>query len=191
MKKILILFVIMILSAIITSPGCITDTEQKVQTYNIIWVNTQPSDYEYIETQLSSQITPYKGIEYDNVTISANEKDEVMHLHISATSPACRYPDLYEFEYNNQELTRTGYLLEAIPEKTRQDAIGIAMENPDIASSLSGDVGDPTVRRILPETSEKFYKAKTCLSITWEKILTSALVDMDTLSVVKMWNGEG
>ncbi|MEA3294530.1 MAG: hypothetical protein U9P81_06115 [Euryarchaeota archaeon] len=51
MKKILILFVIMILSAIITSPGCITDTEQKVQTYNIIWVNTQPYDYEYIETQ--------------------------------------------------------------------------------------------------------------------------------------------
>ena len=181
----------MILSAIIISPGCITDTEQKVQTYNSIWVNTQPSDYEDIEAQLSRQITPYQGTEYDNVTISANEKDDVMHLHISATSPTCRYPDLYEFAYRDQKLTRTGYLLEAIPEKTRQNAIGIAMENPDIASSLSGDVGNPTVRRILPETSEKFYKAKTCLSVTWEKILTSALIDVDTLSVVKMWNGEG
>jgi len=190
MKKILVLFIITVLTATIISPGCITDTEQKVQTYNIIWLNTQPSDYEDIEAQLSRQITSYQGTEYDNVTISANEKDDVMHLHISATSPTCKYPDLYEFAYNNQELTRTGYLLEAIPEKTRQDAIRIAMENPDMVSSLSGEVGNPTVRRILPETSEKFYEAKTCLSVTWEKILTSALIDIDTLSVVKIWNGE-
>ena len=180
----------MVLGAIVVSPGCITDTKQKVQTYNIIWVDKQPSDYKDIESQLSRQITPYQGTEYDNVTISANEKDDVIHLRISATSPTCRYPDRYEFAYDNQKLTRTGYLLEAIPEKTRQDAIGIAMENSGIVSSLSGDVGNPTVRRILPETSEKFYEAKTCLSVTWDKILTSALIDMDTLSVVKIWNGE-
>jgi hypothetical protein len=108
-----------------------------------------------------------------------------MHLRVSATSSACRYPDLYDFTYQSRELVRTGYLLEAIPESVRQDAIAIAMQNHEIAGALSGDAGVPTVKRILPETSEKFYAPKTLLSVTW---IDRAV--MDARRVVKTWSGE-
>ena len=64
------------------------------------------------------------------------------------------------------------------------------MQDPGIAGALPGDTGTPTVRRILLETTEKFYAAKTCLSVTWADASTSALVDMDTRRVVKTWSGE-
>jgi len=77
-----------------------------------------------------------------------------------------------------------------IPESVRQDAIGIAMQNQEIAGALSGDAGVPTVRRILPETSSEFYVPKTLLSVTWIDTMVSALVDMDARRVVKTWSGE-
>jgi hypothetical protein len=118
------------------------------------------------------------------------EKNGVTHVYMTAASSECAYPNRYEFIYNGH-LTRTGYLLEAIPESTRQDAIGIAMQDPGIAGVLSGDVGTPTLRRILPETTEKFYAAKTCLSVTWADASRSALLDMDSRSVVETWGGCG
>ena len=60
-----------------------------------------------------------------------------------------------------------------------------------LALLLISAAGIPTVKRILPETSEKFYAAKTCLSVTWTDASVSALVDMGSRSVVKTWGGEG
>ena len=192
MKKIPVLIIIAISTALVIGSGCVTDTEtgNKARPYTIVWAGTPPVDHEMIETELSHQIAPYPGAEYDNVTVSISEKDGAMHFRVSATSSACRYSDLYDFAYRNRELVRTGYLLEAIPETTRQDAIGIAMQNQEIAGALSG-AGVPTVKRILPETSAKFYASKTCLSVTWADASVSALVDMDTGSVVETWGGEG
>jgi hypothetical protein len=190
MKNATTLAVIAISTALIIGAGCIADTEKKVQSYRIIWVDTPPADRSAIETELSRQIVPHEDVVYDNVTVSAMEKNGATHVHVTAASSECAYPDRYEFIYNGH-LTRTGYLLEAIPESTRQDAIGIAMQDPGIAGVLSGDAGTPTVRRILPETTEKFYAAKTCLSVTWADASASALVDMDSRSVVETWGAGG
>ncbi|MEA1945089.1 MAG: hypothetical protein U9N07_07150 [Euryarchaeota archaeon] len=189
MKNATILAVIAISTALIIGAGCIADTEKKIQSYRIIWAGTPPAGHEMIETELSHQIAPHPGMVYDNVTVSVVEKEGAMRLRVSATSSACGYLDRYEFIYDDH-LARTGYLLKAIPESTRQDAIGIAMQDPGIAGALSGNTGTPTVRRILPETTEKFYAAKTCLSVTWADASMSALVDMDTHRVVQTWSGE-
>lgn len=190
MKKTPALVLIAISTVLIISAGCITDTDTgtKTQSYEIVWVGTPPAGDEMIEAELSRRIIPYPGTVYDNVTVSIMEKDGVMRFRVSATSSACRYPDLYDFTYNNR-LIRTGYLLEAIPEPVRQDAIGIAMQNQEIADAISG-AGIPTVKRILPETSEKFYAPKTLLSVTWIDAPVSALVDMDSRSVVETWKGD-
>ncbi len=190
-----IILILAISIALTIGAGCITDTGQNSQSYNVTWAGTQPDDHKTIETQVSRQIAPYQGVVYDNVTISKSEKDSVTYLRVSATSPGCPYPDLYDFAYPGQKLTRTGYLLEAIPDATRQDAIGIAMQNPEIAGVLPDDAGAgaPTVRRILPETAAEFYAEKTCISVTWVDASVSALVDMETGSVVETWGigGEG
>ncbi|NOQ33958.1 MAG: hypothetical protein GQ567_07200 [Methanosarcinales archaeon] len=193
MAKIPTLAVIAISAALILGAGCITDTDDNARSYNIVWAGTQPADQKAIEAELSHQIAAYPGALYGNVTVSASENDGGMRLHISATSPTCRYPDLYDFVYLNHELIMTGYLLEAIPEATRQDAIGIAMRNPEIAGAVSGGAGAdvPTVRRILPETAEEFYAPKTCISVTWTDASVSALVDMGTGSVVETWGVGG
>jgi len=189
MKNAAILAVIVISTALIIGAGCITDTEKNIQSYRIIWAGTPPAGHEMIETELSHQIAPYDGVVYDNVAVSVSENG-VMHLRVSAKSSACGYPDLYDFTYQNRELVRTGYLLEAIPESVRQDAIGIAMQDPGIAGALSDGAGVPTVKRILPETSSEFYAPKTLLSVTWIDRAVSALVDMDTRRVVETWSGE-
>lgn len=181
---------IIVSAAMVVCGGCINETGEKTQSYEIVWAGTPPEGHSAIEAKLSRQIAPYEGVVYDNVTVSAMKKDGVTHLHATATSPACIYPDRYEFIYNDH-LVRTGYLLEAIPESIRQDAIGIAMQDPEIAGVLSGDAGTPTVRRILPETAEKFYTAKTCLSVTWADASASALIDMDSRSVVGTWGAGG
>ena len=78
----------------------------------------------------------------------------------------------------------TGYLLEAIPQEYRNEAIGLALGNQEIASSVIGS-GTPIVKRVLPSTAEKFYAPKTLLSVTWEG--TSALIDPDERKVANIW----
>jgi len=89
--------------------------------------------------------------------------------------------------YEDGNLIQTGYLLEAIPMQVRDDAISTALSSSEIAS-LSIKPGIPTVRRILPETSEKYYAPKTLLSVTWDGI--SGLIDLDEHKVVKVWNAQ-
>nr|QNO50678.1 hypothetical protein FFGHKCHG_00032 [Methanosarcinales archaeon ANME-2c ERB4] len=186
-----IILVLTIGIALTIGAGCV-GPGQDSQSYNVTWTDTQPDDHTAIETQVSRQIAPYPGVAYSNVTISKSKKDGDTHLRVSATLPGCQYPDLYDFVYQDQKLTRTGYLLEAIPDAARQDAIGIAMQNPDIAGALPDDAGAgiPTVRRILPETAAEFYAEKTCVSVTWADASVSALVDTDTGSVVETWGAD-
>ncbi|MCK4730878.1 MAG: hypothetical protein KAT65_00340 [Methanophagales archaeon] len=51
----------------------------------------------------------------------------------------------------------------------------------------------PTVRRVLPETAEKFYVPKTMLSVTWTRFgdnpaVVSVLVDPDEGKAVNVWS---
>ncbi|MEA1894101.1 MAG: hypothetical protein U9N36_02660 [Euryarchaeota archaeon] len=186
-----IVLVLTISIALTIGAGCV-GPGQSSQSYNITWTGAQPDDHKTIETQVSRQITPYPGVAYSNVTISKSKKDDDVHLRVSATLPGCQYPDLYDFAYPDQKLTRTGYILEAIPDATRQDAIGIAMQNPAIAGMLPDGTGAgvPTVRRILPETAAEFYAEKTCVSVTWADASISALVDMGAGCVVETWGAD-
>ncbi|MEA3323553.1 MAG: hypothetical protein U9Q37_00190 [Euryarchaeota archaeon] len=186
-----IILVLTISIALTIGAGCV-GPGQNDQSYNVTWTGMQPDDHTTIETQVSRQIAPYPGVAYSNVTISKSKKDGDTHLRVSATLPGCQYPDLYDFAYPDQKLTMTGYLLEAIPDATRQDAVGIAMQNPAIAGALpdGAGAGVPTVRRILPETAAEFYAEKTCVSVTWADASVSALVDMGAGCVVETWGAD-
>lgn len=151
------------------------------------WVNEvqwsyKPDNAEKIENLLWAQISPYRT-EYMLVNISSPD-GKGLRLRLIATSKDSNNPDIYDFTYEEDKLLLTGYLLEAIPQAYRNDAIGIALEDREVAASAAGS-GSPTVRRVLPVTSRKFYAPKTLLSVTWEGI--SALVDPDDKKVVKVW----
>lgn len=161
---------------------------------SVVWIGTPPAKSEDIGKKIVQQVIPYAETEYDNITISASQENDKIRLHVSSVSANTMHPDLYDFTYNydNNELIRVSYLLEAIPESVRSEAIGIAMHNEQIRDVLSagmGGSGTPSVKRILPETAEKFYEPKTLLSVTWKDSSLSALVDVDTGQVVEVWSG--
>lgn len=187
MRLFLLFFVIVI---IIGSTGCITDTEKPSAPHEIVWGGAQLPDSDLIEEKLLHQISPYSGTMYDNITVSASSEDAIIRLHVLASSRACPYPDQYDFTYSDCELVLNGYILEAIPEPDRSDAVRIAMQNEELADMLGMDAGGPTVKRILPETAAKFYAPETLLSVTWQSKQVSALVDINTRKVVKTWRGE-
>ncbi len=143
----------------------------------------KPADNAKIEELLWTEITPYRT-EYETVNISSDTTSEGLRLKVVATSKETDKLDIYDFLYDGNELLMTGYLLEAIPSQYKNDAIAIALENQEVAASVTNN-GAPTVRRILPKTSEKFYAPKTLLSVTWEGV--SALVDPDEQKVVQVW----
>ncbi len=142
----------------------------------------KPADAATIEELLWIEITPYRT-EYETVNISASTTNEGLRLKVMATANDADKPDIYDFVYDGKELLLTGYLLEAIPFQYRDDAIGIALGNQEVAASAA--TGAPTVRRILPKTSQKFYAPKTLLSVTWGGV--SALIDPDEQKVVQVW----
>lgn len=183
----------LILMFLIAGVVCINDSEKSSSGYEVIWVGTPPAESAMIETKLKQQISPYPGMEYDNVTLSASRENDKLRIHTIAESSASRYPDLYDFTYRDGDLIQVGYLLEAIPESVRSEAIGVAMQNEGIANALSTNTNAyavSSVKRILPETSEKFYSGKTLISVTWLDYSVSALIDMDTGEVVQVWNGQ-
>jgi hypothetical protein len=140
-------------------------------------------DSSKIERLLWTEITTYRT-EYEMVNISASQEGKDLHLKVIATAEDTDRPDIYDFVYDGKELLLTGYLLEAIPSYHRNEAIVIALGNQEVAAS-SASAGTPTVRRILPETSEKFYAPKILLSVTWGEV--SALIDPDEGKVVQIW----
>ena len=154
--------------------------------HEIKWLD-KPDDAVKIEELLWVDISPYRA-EYDIVNISSSSKGGARILRIIATIKETDKPDIYDFTYENGELVKTGYLLEAIPPVYRDEAIGVALGSQEVATSAAG-AGMPAVRRILPKTSEKFYVPKTTLSVTWKGI--SALVDPDEQKVVQVWRESG
>ncbi len=185
--------VALIVMFLIAGVVCINDPEKSSSSYEVTWVSTPPAESAMIETKIKQQISPYPGMEYDNVTLSASRENEKLRIHAIAKPSGSRYPDLYDFTYRDGDLIQIGYLLEAIPESVRSEAIGVAMQSEGVANALSTDMnsyGVSSVKRILSETSEKFYSGKTLISVTWLDHSVSALVDMDTREVVQVWNGQ-
>ncbi|VVB86257.1 Uncharacterised protein [uncultured archaeon] len=150
--------------------------------HKVDWQN-KPGDAARIEELLWTGISPYRT-EYETVNISAGSGSSGLRLRVIATAKDSEYPDIYDFVYEGDKLLLTGYLLEAIPQEYRNEAIGLALGNQEIASSVIGS-GTPSVKRVLPSTAEKFYAPKTLLSVTWEG--TSALIDPDERKVANIW----
>ncbi len=146
----------------------------------------EPTDAAAIEELLWTEIAPYRT-DYETVNISATTTSQGLRLKVVATSKETDKQDIYDFTCDDKELLMTGYLLEAIPSQYRNDAIAIALGNQEVAASVT-NVGVPTVRRILPKTSEKYYAPKTLLSVTWNGV--SVLVDPDERRVVQVWKAD-
>lgn len=173
-------FLLMILSVIIA--GCINASSTKPDwAHDVNWMGEKPDST--VEEELWTQITPY-NIEYDLVNISAKSESDGLHLRVIGISNAAINPDVYDLIYSGGTLTRTGYLLEALQQQDIDAAIAAAMKTREVMEKRASGV--PTVRRILPDTSKKYYAAKTLLSVTWTGI--SVLVDPDGWKVVKVWN---
>lgn len=151
--------------------------------HNVQWQGDRPDNAGKIEELLFLEIAPYKT-EYELVNISTKGDKNKMDIKVTATTLDSEIPDIYDFVFENNDLLMTGYLLEAIPATYRNDAIGIALTDRDLATSVS-NLGLPSVKRILPKTSEKFYLPKTLLSVSWKGI--SALIDPDERKVVQVW----
>ncbi len=152
--------------------------------HEIKWLD-KPDDAIKIEELLWVEISPYRA-EYELVNISSSTRGKSLVLRVIATIKETDNPDIYDFVYENGELLQTGYLLEAISPVYRDEAIGIALGSQEVAAAAAGN---PTVRRVLPTTSEKFYAPKTMLSVTWKGI--SALVDPDERKVAQVWKESG
>ena len=182
-KKLLITIILLILGLSIGLALDQGNSDTKPQwIHNVQWLDDRPDNAARIEEMLFLEIVPYKT-EYEMVNISI-KRDTNIHIKVTATTLDSEIPDLYDFVYENNELLMTGYLLEAVPAMYRNEAIGIALNDGDVATSVR-NVGVPSVKRILPETSEKFYAPKTLLSVSWKGI--SALIDPDERKVVQVW----
>jgi len=173
-------FLLMILA--VMTAGCLNASSTHPDwAHEVNWLEGKPDSI--VEKELLTQISPYH-IEYDFVNITTKIESDGVHLRVIGISNAAINPDVYDFIYSDGPLTRTGYLLEAIQPQDRDAAIAVAMQNKEIRDK--GVSAAPTVRRILPDTSKKYYEAKTLLSVTWTGI--SVLVDPDGWKVVKVWN---
>lgn len=151
--------------------GCLNASSTKPDwAHEVNWLGEKPEAI--VEKELWTQITPYR-IEYDIVNISAKSESDGLHIRVIGISNAAINPDVYDFTYSDGTLTRTSYLLEALQPHDRDAAIAAAMQKREVMEK--GVLGVPTVRRILPDTSKKYYAAKTLLSVTWTGI--SVLVD--------------
>ena len=172
---------LLIILAVMTA-GCLDASSTKPDwAHEVNWLGEKPDSI--VEKELWTQITPYR-IEYDIVNITAKSEIDGLHIRVIGISNAAINPDVYDFTYSDGTLTRTSYLLEALQVHDRDAAIAAAMQKKEVMEK--GAYGVPTVRRILPDTSKKYYAAKTLLSVTWTGI--SVLVDPDEWKVVQVWN---
>ncbi len=177
---------LLIITAALTA-GCLdTSGTKPAWAHDVTWQGDSPDSAAVVEKELWTQISPY-NTEYNIVNITARNGSNGLSLHVVGMSNGAEYPDVYDFIYSEGTLTRTGYMLEAILPQDRDAAIAIAMQDREIASAGIG--GIPTVRRILPDTSKKYYAPVTLLSVTWPGV--SALVDPQELKIVKTWKGGG
>lgn len=173
---------LLIILAVMTA-GCLNASSTKPDwVHEVNWLGEKPDSI--IEKELWTQISPYYN-EYDLLNITAKSESDGLHLRVIGISNAAINPDIYDFIYSDGTLTRTSYLLEALQPQDRNAAIAAAMQKKEVMEKSV--TGVPTVRRIMPDTSKKYYAEKTLLSVTWPGI--SVLVDPDEWKVVKVWNG--
>lgn len=157
--------------------------EKPSWVHEVHWQD-KPDGSAKIEELLWNEVSPYRS-EYETVNISASAEGKKLRLKVIAAIKESDRPDIYDFVYEDSNLIMTGYLLEAIPVQVRDDAISTALISSEMAA-ISIKPGTPTVRRILPKTSEKYYVPKTLLSVSWDG--SSALIDPDVHKVVNVWN---
>jgi len=151
-----------------------------------------------IVSEVLAEIAPYKGVKYDKVNISAMKNGEDHDLTVICFSDECECQDVYVFTHYRagKELVLNGHVLDAIPPNERAKAISVALQNEDAVNLMrtnSLESVTPTVRRVLPETAEKFYLPKTLLSVTWTRfgeksVVVSVLVDPDEGKAVEVWS---
>ena len=151
-----------------------------------------------IVSEVLAGITPYKGIKYDKVNISAMKNGEDHDLTVICFSDECECQDVYVFTYYSagKELVLNGHVLDGIPAAERAKAISVALQNEDAVNLMRANSLEsvtPTVRRVLPETAGKFYLPKTLLSVTWTRfgeksVVVSVLIDPDVGNAVEVWS---
>ncbi len=180
--KLILGFALLALGAVL-AVNANQSAEKPSWVHEVHWQD-KPDGSTKIEELLWNEISPYRT-DYETVNISARTEGTKLRLKVIATIKESDRPDIYDFVYEEGSLIMTGYLLEAIPVQYRDEAISTALASSEIAA-LTIKPGTPSVRRILPETSEKYYAPKTLLSITWDGI--SGLIDPDEHKVVKVWN---
>ncbi len=163
-RKIILLFFIFIISASLF--GCVTHNESIAEK-----IKRNPNDYLY----------PFDSFNYDKINVSV----EGNRIYVVAKSNELNGEDIYLFLYDNGTLILKSYCLEALPLNLKNRAIEIALSNETIANNANGIV---TVRRILPQTAERFYLPKELFSVTWHgNITVSALIDMDDERIVSIY----
>jgi len=183
-------FVPFLLFSFLKISGCISSGSNRPDwVHQVNWEGDITEDAK-IETLLWEQVTPYRSIEYDIVNISTSRSGNAVSIQVTAGSSQSPYQDIYDFSYQDGILVMTGYLLEAIPAADRIKALDIVFsQGEEIRQAITQSRKEPTVKRILPQTSEKFYTPKTLLSVTWQDVQVSALVDVDSYTIVEIWNG--
>ncbi len=154
--------------------GCIQNNVIRENSNSIDLKNQilkNPNDYLY----------PFDGFSYDNVSIEVKDN----YIYVKAKCSELEGEDTYLFVNDNGTLILKSYCLENLPESVKLEALSIAMSNETIAKNANGIV---TVRRILPQTSAKFYKPKELFSVTWHgDRIVSALIDLDEGRVVRIY----
>ncbi len=132
---------------------------------------------------VKSNLYPFDGYRYDNVSVKVEDNK----IFVKAKCSELEGEDDYIFVNDNGTLILKSYCLEALPQALKDELIGIALSNRTIAENANGIV---TVRRILPQTSAKFYAPKELFSVTWHGEKTvSALIDLDAKRVVRIYIG--
>jgi len=175
MKKLMLLLMISLLFF-----GCVTTGRPQLKSKN-----NNNSTSKTLLSRIKEYLCPFDGYRYSNVSIKINGS----RILVKAKCSELNGEDYYLFVNDSGILVLKSYCLEALPENVKNEAVAVAMSNKIIAKNASGPV---TVRRILPQTSEKFYKPETLFSVTWHgNKVVSALVDLNTGKVVRVWASRG
>ncbi|NOZ59397.1 MAG: hypothetical protein GXO66_07485 [Euryarchaeota archaeon] len=149
--------------------------------------------------EVMGALLPPEGAEYTKINITATERGGVYLVEVVAAGDFSPRVDVYRFVYDQGEgaVVLEGYLLEAIPGEVRSRVISIALADGEVQRLLTSPgfaPGEPTVRRILPETAAEFYAPVTLFSVTWVDFQRgraySVLVDPASSRVVERWLGE-
>lgn len=152
-----------------------------------------------VERNIGSAVLPFPGVVYKSINVTAKKQGGFIYLEVTAALPEglAEGVDRYSFIYDpgTGEFTLKGYSLEALPPGVRGDAIVMALQSERLAGLLESNAlfqVEPTVKRILPVTSEKFYQPKTLFSVTWRDYdsgsAVSALVDLEGGGVIQVWS---